>query len=112
MPLHAISRAKGTRTSAGTTELIAAGGSGFEWRLKHVVVTILTFATDGKVFLLDGTTEIFGWDASTAAGGQPPDLKFDEGWPLTANKAIQLKTEGAIEVFAYVAAEKAQASIS
>ena len=102
-----MNRAFKTRASAGTTEILAAPGANKQYIIREILVTVLTPAASGKVFILDDTTEILGWDAVTAGGPQPPHVSFpkDTGPQITANKAIQLKTEGAIEVFVYVAAE-------
>lgn len=105
MSQTAMTRAEVTRASAGTTEILAAPGTTARLMVKHIVVTIHTFATSGKVFIMEGTTEKFAWDATAATLGQPPDIHFPEGWDLAKNAALQLKTEGAIEVFAYAAAE-------
>jgi hypothetical protein len=106
MPSVYTTRGFATRASAGNTAVIAAPGTGKELIVKNIAVTIHTFASSGKVILDDGTTERFAWDATTAGGGQPPQLVFPEGCKWGVNKAVRLVTEGAIEVFVYVAAEQ------
>jgi hypothetical protein len=100
-----MTRGFATRTTAGSSDILAAPGAAVRYRVKHIIVTIDTIAVNGKVYILEGTTEKFGWDAVTAGSGQPPELHFPEGWPLELNAKLALKTEGAIEAFAYAAAE-------
>ena len=98
-------RGVATRSSTGSTDIIAAQGATVRLMITHLVVTIHTFTASGKVIISDGTTEYFGWDASTVAGGQPPVLDFPDGFELPLNKALVPETEEAIEAFASAAAE-------
>jgi hypothetical protein len=107
MPSIATREGKANRTSAGTTALLAAPGAGKYYKIRSITVTIHTIAATGKAIIDDGTTEFFGWDAITAASGQPPQLSWpSDACPTwTVNKAVNITTEGAIEVFAHVIAE-------
>lgn len=98
-------RGTATRSSAGSTDIIAAQGATKRLMVTQIIVTIHTFTASGKVIISDGTTEYFGIDASTVAGGQPPPMNFPDGFKLGLNKALVLETEEAIEAFAYAAAE-------
>lgn len=105
MPNHAVTRGKATRTSAGSTDILAAPGAGVQYSLKTLIVTIHSVGVNGKVIIDDGTTEFLGWDAVTAGSGQPPCINIPEGYHWGKNKAIKLTTEGAIEAFAMAVAE-------
>jgi len=102
-----MERGKATRTSAGTTAIIAAPGAGKRLLLRSLEVSIHTFAATGKVIIDDGVTEIFAWDATTSGSAQPPQLKWgkDDAFQWTEALVLNLTTEGAIEVFASAAAE-------
>jgi hypothetical protein len=106
MGQHATEPGNATRTSAGTTAILAAPGAGVRYRIKSIAVTIHTVASSGKVVIDDGTTEWFGWDAITAGSGQPPMLNFPDGLEWGKNLAINLTTVGAITAFAVVVVEK------
>ena len=105
MSQHAVKRGKATRTSAGSTDILATPGATSQYALKTLVVTIHTIAANGKVVVDDGTTEFLGWDAVTAGSGQPPCINFPDGYHWGKNKAIRLTTVGAITAFAMATAE-------
>ena len=105
MPQHAVVRGKATRTTAGSSNILPAPGASSLYSLKTLIVTIHTIAASGKVIIDDGTTQFLGWDAITAASGQPPCINIPDGYHWGANKAIRLTTEGTIEVFAMAVAE-------
>ena len=97
---------KATRTSAGTTAVLAAPGAGKKLMITDLICTIHTIAGTGKVIIDDGTTEWFGWDAITAGSGQPAPIHVPDGIEWTENKPLNLTTVGAIEAFCYARAEK------
>lgn len=92
-----LTQGKGTVVEgAATVELIAAPGAGKVIRLIGGVITVTLVATGGGgvVSLKDGTTVIFS--AEGDATGSIPFYFGEQGYPLTANTALNLVAESAV----------------
>ena len=96
-----------TRSTAGTTAILAAPAAGKQYIIRSITVTIDTIIATGKVAIADDTTPRFKWDAITAGSGQPPQLRWgpEDGPIWTAAKAVNLITTGNCVVYVYVTAE-------
>jgi hypothetical protein len=82
---------------AATATVIAAPGAGKAIRVIAGVVNVTAAATGGggTIEIRDGSTAILTFDAN-AVNSYPFAFDYSNGYPLTANTALNIATTGAV----------------